>query len=87
MIDYRRIWLTFPLDLKQFLFYTIYKVCKHSLYSINFIAPVYKHFDNPSYSTPTHKLREPVCIQRQNVDQTPQKVELVSITINFRQMI
>ena len=45
MIDHRRIWLTFSRLLKQLLFYTIYKVCKHSLYSINFIAPVYERFD------------------------------------------
>ena len=29
-------------------FYIPYKICKHSLISIDFIASVYKLFDNPS---------------------------------------
>ena len=33
------------------MFYTLYKICKHSLISIDFIASVYELFDNPSYTS------------------------------------
>ena len=35
--------------MKDLLLYIPYKICKHSLISIDFIALVYEHFDNPSY--------------------------------------
>ena len=70
---------TYLLLLKH-VFYTIYKICKHRLYRITLIAPVYELFDDPSCSTPTYKLRylKPgsVSIQRKNVDQTPKNIKL-----------
>ena len=50
MIIYQRIWLTFSQPVKHLLFYFPYKSCKHSLISIDIIAPVYELFDNLSYS-------------------------------------
>ena len=35
--------------MKHLLFYIPYRICKHSLISINSIASVYELFDNPSY--------------------------------------
>ena len=49
MINYQRIWLKFSQLIKYLLFYIPYKICKHSLISIDFIASVYELFDNPSY--------------------------------------
>ena len=50
MINYQRIWLEFSQLIKHLLFYSPYKICKHSLISIDFIASVYELFDNPSSS-------------------------------------
>ena len=50
MILYQRILLQFPQPIKHLLFYFLNKNCKLSLISIYFIAPVYKLFDNLSYS-------------------------------------
>ena len=49
MINYQRILLNFSQLIKNLLFYNPYKICKHSLISIDFIASVYELFDNPSY--------------------------------------
>ena len=35
--------------MEHLLFYIPYKSFKHSLTNIDFIAPVYERFDNPSY--------------------------------------
>ena len=49
MINYQRIWLKFLQLVEHLLFYISYKICKHNLMSIDFIASVYELFDNPSY--------------------------------------
>mgnify|MGYP003686756607 CR=1 FL=1 len=49
MINYQRIYFKFSQMIKQMLFYISCKICNHSLISIDFIAPVYELFDNPSY--------------------------------------
>ena len=41
------------------MFYIPYKICKHGLISIVFIASVYELFDNPSYS-----VEKNVCVQK-----------------------
>ena len=43
-------WNKFPQPIKHLLSYFPYKNCKHSLISIDFIAPVYKLFDSLSCS-------------------------------------
>ena len=40
--------------MKHLLFYIHYKICKHSLIKIDFIASVYELFDNPSYLSGKH---------------------------------
>ena len=35
--------------MKHLLFYNPYQICKYTLISIDFNAPVYELFDNPSY--------------------------------------
>ena len=49
MINYQRIKLKFSQLIKHLLFNISYKICKHSLISIDFTASVYELFDNPSY--------------------------------------
>ena len=47
MIIYQRIYLKFSQLMKHLLFYILYKICKHVLTSIDFIASVYELFDTP----------------------------------------
>ena len=43
MINCQRILLNFSQIIKNLLFFNPYKICKHSLISIDFIASVYEH--------------------------------------------
>ena len=48
MINYHRIYkVNFLRLIKLLLDYILYKICKHSLNSIDFIASVYELFNNP----------------------------------------
>ena len=49
IINYQRVWLNFSQLIKNLMFYNPYKICKHSLISIDFITSVYEFFENPSY--------------------------------------
>ena len=56
MINNQCIWLKISQLIEHLLFYIPYKSCKHSLTNIDFIAPVYERFDNPSYSSLERKI-------------------------------
>ena len=50
MINYQRIWLKFfQLLVQRLLFYIPYKICTHSLISIDFMVSVCQLFDKPPY--------------------------------------
>ena len=57
MINYQRILnlLDFSQLIKTLLFYNPYKMCKHSLFCIDFIASLYELFDNHSYKLSKQK--------------------------------
>ena len=48
-INYQRIWPTFSYFKKKMFVYIPYKIWKHILIRIVFIASIYELFDNPSY--------------------------------------
>ena len=54
MINFQHIWLKFSQLIKNLLFSNSYKICQHSLISIDFIASVLERFDNLSYITFIH---------------------------------
>ena len=50
MINYQRIWLkVLQLLVQHLLFYIPYKICTHSLISIDFMISVCQLFDKPPY--------------------------------------
>ena len=52
--------------IKYLLVYIPYKICKHCLINIDFIASVYELFDNPSYILVNKEFRQPKYIDVDN---------------------